>query len=797
MKVTINWLKEFLDIDELDVDEIIGLLTMSGTEVKSAVDYKKRFDNILIGQIKEVAPHPDADKLTLCSVDVGTDVLSIVCGASNFNVSDRVAVALEGALVGELKIKKSKIRGQYSEGMMCSGKELGISSDADGIMILDENACIGNTFAEELAFDDVAIEIELTPNRPDCFSVMGIAREISALTGAALKIPSYDFSKDINTDSSFAIEIKDYGLCPRYSAAIFSDYSLKKTPDIIKARLTMCDVRLVDLIVDLTNYVMIECGQPLHAFDKDLLASDKIIVRTGLDKEKIKTIDSSVREIDEDMLVISDINGPVAIAGVMGGKETEINKDTKNFLLESANFNGPSIMRTSKKLGLRSEASNRFEKKLDPLSTVFAIKRFKELFESSAGSHKVSTIYDSYLYPQRERFIELRISKVEQILGQRIEPCDVSAILKRLGIDNEIKGDLITAKIPSFRYEDLEREIDLIEEIARIYGFERFSPEPLSIRSRVGGLSKKQKILRAIKSDLAGFGLFEVINYSFISKSQIDGFKIKPGPFIRLLNPLNEDFEYLRPSLIPSMVKNIQVNINHGNKDIAIFEVSKTFKSGASVEDFKENNMLAVMLSGQKDDKNWYGPERNFDFFDSKALLEFVIDKYCGLKYLRIKQKEYDHFNPSISADIYLKDELIGMMGMIHPIILNDMDIKQDAFYFEIDLDKFIGACDKKKEFKKIPIYPSMEMDMAIVVDEEVRTSQVIEEIKKSADANLKDVRLFDIYKGKQIEEGKKSMAFSLVFQNSQRTLTDIEADLIFNKILEKLTKRFNAILRK
>ncbi len=795
--MTINWLKEFLDIDELDVKEIIELLTMSGTEVKSATDFRKRFQNVFIGQIKEVSSHPNADKLSLCKVDIGTEILSIVCGASNFNVLDKVAVAVEGAVLGDLKIRKSKIRGEISEGMMCSGKELGISSDADGIMILDESFCIGNRFSTELGFDDVALEIELTPNRPDCFSVIGIAREISTLKNIALKTPEYDFSKNINADDLFEIEIKDYGLCPRYSAMVFSDYGITKTPDILKARLVMCDVRPVDLIVDLTNYVMIECGQPLHAFDKDLLASNKIIIRSAQGNEKIKTIDSNTRELDGEMIVISDINEPVAIAGIMGGKETEINEKTKSFLLESANFNGASIMRTSKKLGLRSEASNRFEKKLDPLNTIFAVKRFEELFMAAAGSYKGSTIYDSYLYPQRERFLDLRISKVNEVLGQRIEPNEISAILKRLGIHNEVEGEQIAANIPSFRYEDLEREIDLIEEIARIYGFERFAPEPLNVKSRVGGLTRRQKLFREIKNDLADFGLFEVINYTFISKDQIDDFKIKGGPFIRLVNPLNEDFEYLRPSLISSMVKNLQSNINHGNKDMAIFEISKVFTASGKLEEFKENNMLAVLLSGEKDGKNWYGPERNFDFFDLKAFLEFIFEKYCGLQYLKIEKKEHDYFNPSVSADIYLKEKLVGRIGMIHPVILNDMDIAQSAFYFEIDLDRFIEMCEKKKAFKKIPVYPSMEMDMAIVVDEEVSSGQIIEEIKKNADINLIDIKLFDMYRGKQIEDGKKSMAFSLVFQNSQRTLTDIEADLIFKKIVEKLTKRFNAVLRK
>lgn len=581
MKVSLNWIKEFLNTDELDAAEVAELLTMSGTEVEKVELVGSKFDKIIIGQIKSFTRHPDADKLSLCRVDSRDRELSIVCGANNFKEGDKVALALEGAKIGTFKIKRSKIRGEYSEGMMCSEAELGLSSESEGIMILDSDYPTGADFASTVGLDDVVFDLEITPNRPDCMSIIGIAREMSAMTGHELIIPKYDIDKKIGKDKGLTIKIEDTELCPRYSAMIFEDIPVKDSPMWLKNRLILCGIRPVDLIVDITNYIMLETGQPLHAFDRDLLFSNMIIVRKARNGEEIRTIDDSVRKLDKDALLITDEKKAVALAGIMGGKNTGINNVTRNVLLESANFNGPSIMSTSQKLGLRSEASNRFEKKIDPELTVFALERFNQLLTKITGHTYKNGIYDNYKKTDRQRDLVLRTEKVEQVLGQPIAIDKISGILNSLGIKNKIKKDALEVKIPSFRFEDLEREIDLIEEVARIYGYSNIISRPTKLSENRGKYSKSQSNIKSIRNILANTGLNEVINYSFIGLDEFkesmldreDDYK----RYIEILNPINEDFRIMRTSLLPSLLRTVKNNINRNIKDIEVFEISKVF----------------------------------------------------------------------------------------------------------------------------------------------------------------------------------------------------------------------------
>ncbi|MCL5070057.1 MAG: phenylalanine--tRNA ligase subunit beta [Actinobacteria bacterium] len=806
MKVTINWLKEFLKIDHLNPADVAELLTMSGTEVKNIEYVGERFKNIVIGQIVECRRHPDADKLSVCQVNIGDKLLSIVCGASNFDVGDKVAVALEGArTVQGIEIKKAKLRGIVSEGMMCSEAELGISSESAGIMILDEGYVPGNYFAEAAGLDDVILELEITPNRSDCLSIIGIAREISALTKITFLTPEYDYSSELNIDNNFEIVIDDHILCPRYSAKIFSKIPRVKTPDWMKNRLIICDYRPVDIIVDLTNYIMHEVGQPLHAFDKELLHSNKIIVRTARKGEKIRTIDDNLRNLQEGMLLITDEAKPVAVAGIMGGKDTEISKNTINVLLESANFSGPSIMRTSSSLGLRSEASNRFEKKIDPELTVFAINRFEDLLSKVSGYKPEAGIYDNYKKMTRERKLDLRLSKVRNVLGEDIDARDVSEILSGLNIRNhqsETDKNIIEAVVPSFRFEDLEREIDLIEEIARIHGFEKFKSVPPQLNLKKGKYTYYQKIIKSIRQSLCGIGLYEVINYSFIGRSWIEKLKltIEEGykDSIRILNPINEDFALLKTSPMPLMIRNLLNNINHGIKDMGIFEITRIFrkKEGSRLPD--EINTLGIMLTGKKNVKSWNGQDKNYDFYDIKGIMEYLFRPYFKNNNLIFKKKEYSFFHPVISTDIYtnIGNLKIGIMGKIHPLIIDLIELGQDVYYLEVNLDEFINNAEDSIYFEAIPMFPSIEIDIALVVDEAIKNSEIETEIKKSGSDLLKSVRLFDIYRGKQIEDGKKSMAYSLTFLDKTRTLKDVEIEIIIKRILENLSKKFKTRLR-
>ena len=793
-------MNEFLDPAVSEPGSIAEALTMSGSEVKK-VDYiNDVYKDIVIGEVTSISPHPNAGKLLLCDVDIGQRKLKIVCGASNFKKGDKTAVALPGSKVKGITIKKSKIRGQISEGMMCSEMELGISSDSEGIMILDKSSKTGMEFSKSAGLDDVVLEFEITPNRPDCLSVIGIAREISALTDSKLVIPVYDSKKKLNIDFSFKIDIEDYKLCPRYSAKIYNNVPNKSSPQWLRTRLLLCDVRPISLIVDLTNYVMLETGQPLHAFDKDLLHSNKIIVRTARKGEKIMTIDDTERIIEDDTLLITDEKKPVAIAGIMGGKDTEINQDTKNVLLESANFFGPSIMRTSKKIGLRSEASNRFEKKIDPLLTVFAIERFSDLLKKTAHLNIEECIYDNYKKVNRERKINLRVDEVSRILGKEIKAGLISGILKDLKINNKLRGKTIQAVVPSFRYEDLEREIDLIEEVARIYGYDNLDSIPTPASDRRGKHSVYQKTVKNIRQVLCDIGLVEVINYSFIGADKLKKYEIlKEDEYsknVEIINPINEEFKILRPILMPALIKNIEYNVNHNIKDIGIFEISRVFKSNSKGELPVESNMLGVMLTGKAVKKGWDDQERFYDFFDLKGILEFICNVYYPSGNLKIKERKYSFFHPRLSGAINLSGLDMGIIGKIHPKFVKDSEIDQDVYYMEINLDEFVKNMKESIKYRPISQFPSIDIDLAIVVDQKTENGDIISEIKKAGTELLKEVKLFDVYTGKQIDGNKKSMAYSLRFRDDSRTLKDTEVEIIINRILEKLGRKFNAKIR-
>jgi phenylalanyl-tRNA synthetase beta chain len=758
LKITLNWIKEFIDSDKLNPENIAEILTMSGTEVKKVEHAGEKYKNIVIGRIVDFSSHPNADKLSVCKVDIGSKKLNIVCGAKNFKNQDIVAVALAGATILGAAIRENKIRGVFSEGMMCSEMELGISPESEGIMILDDSYKVGKDFAKSAGLDDTVFDLEVTPNRPDCLSAIGIAREVSSLIKADLAVPEYSFQNELNINSDFEIVIEDYALCPRYSAKIFYEIPAAKSPLWLKNRLILCDVRPVNLIVDLTNYVMLETG---HADEKK----------------------------------------PVAIAGIMGGKETEINAETKSVLLESANFNGPAIMRTSKKLGLRSEASNRFEKKLDPKLTVLAIKRFEGILQKITGCNIKKGIYDSFKKTCRQRKINLRVAQVERILGTEIKADSISDILAGLKINNKIKGDVVEAVVPSFRFEDLEREIDLIEEVARIYGYNKFDSMPPVSSLKRGKYSFYQKTIKNLRQSLCSIGLNEVINYSFVSEALFKKFKLnlenEYKDAVEVLNPITEDFKLLKTSLLPAMVKNVKSNINYNIRDISVFEISKVFRKNKDSKIPIETNMLGIILTGVSNIKSWAEEERYYDYYDLKGILEYIHNKFYCNGSIRIAEKEYKFLHPKISGDVIIGDDInAGIIGRVHPAIVEDIGIKQGVYYLELNLDKFIKNISGIKKYKSIPLFPSIEIDIAIVVDEDIKNEDIENEIKNNGTVLLKEIRLFDIYRGKQVESGKKSMAYSLSFREENRTLKDSEIEIIVKRILERLGKKFNAKLR-
>jgi phenylalanyl-tRNA synthetase beta chain len=545
---------------------------------------------------------------------------------------------------------------------------------------------------------------------------------------------------------------------------------------------------------------MLETGQPMHAFDIDLLHSPKIIVRKADKGEKILTIDDTLRKLDQDALLIADEKKAVALAGIMGGKETEIKKNTRNVLLESANFSGPSIMLTSKKTGLRSEASSRFEKNIDPELTLFALERFYTLFENITGYSDSPGIYDNYSKISRERNIELRPDRVKQILGQEIGIKKISDILSSLKIRNTINKNKIDVNVPSFRFEDLEREIDLIEEIARIYGYNNINSQPTILSRNRGKYSKAQTTVKSIRQLLADIGSNEVINYSFISLEDFSrlglGKEKDFKDFVEIVNPINEDFKIMRTMLLPSLLNNAKNNINRNTRDISIFEISKVFIEKKMSELPEEVLKLGILLTGKAVIKSWNEDDREFDFFDLKGIIESIVSKSYLDPKIDIANKEYGFFHPKISGDLVVGGKNMGILGKINPTILENIEIDQDIFYAEIILDLFNENMIGIKEYKPISAFPSIEIDLAIVIDEKINNKDILETIRKNGTDILKSIRLFDIYRGKQVEKGKKSLAYSLTFRGGNRTLKDSEVEIITNRIVEKLGKTFNASLR-
>ena len=550
----------------------------------------------------------------------------------------------------------------------------------------------------------------------------------------------------------------------------------------------MTGIRPIDLIVDITNYVMPQTTTRTNAFDIDLLHSPKIIVRKADPGEEIRTIDDTIRKLDHDALLITDEKKAVALAGIMGGKETEINPDTKNVLLESANFSGPSIMLTSKKTGLRSEASNRFEKKIDPELTVFALERFYQLFESITGYSNSPGIYDNYNKTSRERKIELRTEKVKQILGQDIGIEKISDILNSLEIKNSINKNKIDAIVPSLRFEDLEREIDLIEEVARIFGYNNIKSKPTILSKNRGKYSKAQSNIKSIRQLLANTSSNEVINYSFISMDDFSSLGLDKEKdfkdYVEIINPINEDFRIMRTMLLPSLINTTKNNINRNTRDISIFEISKVFIEKKTSELPEEILKLGILLTGKAVTKGWNEDEREFDFFDLKGILESITSKFYIDPKIDISDKEYVFFHPKVSGDLLVGGKHMGILGKINPTILENIEIDQDVFYAEIDLDLFNANMKGLKEYRPISAFPSIEIDLAIVIDEKIKNKDIVEIIRKTGTDILRHVSLFDIYRGKQVEKGKKSLAYSLSFRGEDRTLKDSEVEIIWEMLL-------------
>ena len=797
MNVTLNWLKNYINF-EFSPSELADRLTMLGIEVESVKQLGVDLEGVIVGSVTSIRPHPNADKLVLCQVDTGgTEALQIVCGAPNAREGMLAPVATIGAtLPVGLTIKRAKLRGETSEGMLCSEKELGLSDDAAGLMNLPTDIPVGTPLSNALGLDDIMFELEITPNRPDCLSLIGIAREIRAETGNPLKLPTVDLkesSTNVRDLTSVTIDAPD--LCPRYAARVIQGVKVTESPAWLQQRLASVGIGVINNIVDVTNFVLMEYGQPLHAFDYDKLTENRIVVRRAADGEHITTLDEVERELTPDMLVIADAEKPVALAGIMGGYDSEITETTYDVLLESAYFNPSSVRATAKTLGISTEASYRFERGADPGVVLAALDRAAQLIAELADGTVCEATVDVYPGQQPLTEIQLRPERVNFVLGTTLEAAEMAQILNRLGFDVDTTGEVYQITVPTFR-SDITREIDLIEEIARVHGYDNIPTTLPKGDIPVPAPNSKTEVRRRIKHFLLAAGMMEAVNYSFCDPNCFDKIRLNASDPLRntlkLRNPLSPEMSVLRTTLTPSLLENAQHNRNHQIDTIAFFEIGSVFVHDGEE---KEPERVAGILAGQIGEGVYSDPHRPPDFFDIKGLVEGILEA-CGIVDSTLQKTDVPTFHPGRNAEVVLDDRSIGVFGEVHPEVLENYDLPYKAYLFEFDLEGLADAATFAKRFEPISIYPKVARDLAIVVDKTVLSDMPTELIYTTGGDAVDSVRLFDVYEGEQVPEGKKSLAYTITYHSATETLTDKAVNALHDEVVKRLNRELGAELR-
>lgn len=797
MLVSLKWLRELIDLPE-SVDELADKLDLSGTAVESIRTVGAGLEGVVVGRITKIEPHPNADKLTFCQVDVGERTAGIVCGAPNIAEGQLVPVALVGAVLPNgTAIGAAKIRGVASEGMMCAEDELGLGEDHSGIMILEDDLTAGTPLAEALELADTILELEITPNRPDCLSMIGIAREAAAIIAGSYRRPEASLEETSRSAAeAVTVKIDDPDLCPRYCARVIENVKIGPSPRWMQERLIAAGVRPISNIVDVTNYVMMECGQPLHAFDHDKVAEHTIIVRRARHGEDLMTLDGVDRQLSEDMLLICDPSGPVALAGVMGGASTEVSDSTTTVLLEGANFEPRSISRTSRTLGLLSEASLRFERGVDVDGLYYSLDRAAQLMAETSEGRVLAGIVDEYPRPSERRTIPLRPERVNAVVGVDLAPDRMARILGRLELEVSTgpKGRM-EVTIPTFR-PDLEREIDLIEEIARLHGFNEVSSTLPASRGKHGKLSREQKIERVVQRSLQASGLFEAITYSFIDPAQIEALRlpVDAQSLVHLENPLSAEQSVLRPSLLPGLIASLRGNINRGTESVALCEIGGVFVA-AGAKQPEETKRIGVVATGPVAEAAWYSRPADADFFNAKGIVEAMMDA-AGVTDWSLSGALHPTYHPSRCTALACGGAQVGFIGELHPEIQHALDIPCAVALVEVDLAPIAAAVSDVRPFAEVARHPAVRIDLALVVDEQVPAGEVERVIVQTGGSLLEKALLFDVYRGEQVEAARKSLAFELVFRADDRTLTDEEVAAVRDRIVARLGRESGATVR-
>ncbi len=800
MRVSLKWLRDYVDIS-LSTKELAHRLTMAGSEVASIEETGGAWDNIVVAQLVGIDPHPNADRLRLTTVDTGKERITVVCGAPNLTLGDKVAFASVGATLIDghtgqpIVLQPARIRGVASAGMVCSEKELGISEDHEGIMVLPSDAPMGTPLAQYLG--DTILDFDITPNRPDCLSVIGIAREVAALTDGKVRLPEVVYQEGgVPIAEMVSVEIADSDLCPRYCASLITSVEITSSPPWMQERLVAAGMRPINSVVDITNYVMLEHGQPLHAFDYDQIRQKRIIVRRPRQGEFLTTLDGIDRELTSDMLVIADGEGAVALAGVMGGAESEVTDSSTSILLEAANFHPGNLRHTSTNLHMRSEASSRFEKGLNPELAPIALRRATQLMVELAGGRAAKGIIDVYPGRAETEPILLTQRRVKKVLGIEPSTDETVKVLASLGFvcAPTAEGDL-SVTVPHWRT-DVRLADDLVEELARIIGYESIPTTTLSGQLPAWQPDMTWEVRERIRDLLVSCGLQEVITYPLVGLESLRqvapaGESLDPFP-LRVLNPLTQEQEYLRTTLRASLLSTLAANEKHETNGIRLFEIGKVYLPRENdLPD--EREMICGVLSGPREERSWLENPEGMHFYDAKGIAGTLLDR-LGVE-ARFAAADDAILHPGKTAEITVDDTAIGVLGEVHPEVTERFGISSPAVYlFELNLPQLVPLVPTTRSYRQLSRYPSILRDIAVVVAAELPSQRVSEIIE--ATHLVSEVTLFDVFRGEQIPAGSKSLAYRIAYRSSSRTLTDEEVDQAQSQIIATLHRELGATLR-
>ena len=791
MKIPYSWLKDYAEVN-VDPHTLGDKLTLSGSALEEVIIQGDNIKNVVTCKIKKIEKHPDADRLSVCQVDIGTEEIQIVTAATNMKEQDIVPVALHKSILADgTEIKKGKMRGVVSNGMFCSEEELGIAGDepVHGLMILPADAPIGMDIKEYLGLNKAILDFEITSNRPDCLSIVGMARETAATLRTSYKMPNFNYETKCssNINDELKVEVKDE-LCRRYMAKGVKNVKVKPSPGWMQERLLEAGVRPINNIVDITNFVMLELGQPMHAFDARQIESKTIVVERALDGEKFTTLDEIERELDSSILMIKDASKSVAIAGIMGGLNSEIQDDTTEVIFESANFEGTNIRVSSKKLNLRSESSSRFDKDIDPNLAKLAIDRACALIcELGCGEVMEGTI-DVYNSVKEESSITVDSKWINKFLGTDISKEEMKEALDSLDLKTKLNGNDLNITIPTFRI-DIAIKEDIAEEVARIYGYDKIPTTIFKVATEREPKYKNDILTDVVIETMIGSGVNQSISYSFVSPKVFDKVNIpadsKLRNVVKIKNPLGEDYSVMRTTTLPSIMESLGRNYSRNNDYVRLFEIGRTYIPNEDQTKLPtEKNVLTIGIYG------------DCDYLDLKGIVENVIDGLGITKAKYVRESENPSYHPGKTASLMVRNKKVGVFGEIHPDVTESYGIDVDCYVAELDLDVLFEASSTTKTYKPLPKFPAVTRDIALLCDDSILVAEIEETIRKAGGNLVEKVQLFDIYKGAQIPEGKKSIAYAIAYRDEKKTLEDKDIAKVHDKILKALEHKLGAVLR-